>query len=129
MQTTDIRDRADIELLINTFYDKVRENQRIGYIFNDVAKVDWDAHLPVMYDFWETNLFGTQRYSGNPMTKHLALSRQTALTEEHFNEWLRLFTDTVDALFSGETADDAKFRAGNIARLMLYKIEVQKTTS
>jgi hypothetical protein len=46
----DIENRKDIEQLINAFYDKVREDELIGFIFNDVAKVNWQKHLPVMYD-------------------------------------------------------------------------------
>ena len=37
----DIANRDDIILLINTFYEKVKKDQVIGYIFNDVAKVNW----------------------------------------------------------------------------------------
>jgi hemoglobin len=53
----DIADRKDIEQLINSFYDKVRADELIGYIFNDVANVDWPHHMPVMYDFWEGIIF------------------------------------------------------------------------
>ena len=43
----DIENRGDIILLINTFYEKVKRDEVIGYIFNDVAKVNWEKHLPV----------------------------------------------------------------------------------
>jgi len=45
------------------------------------------------------------------------------MTALQFNEWLRLFRSTVDELFIGEKAEEAKVRAENIARLMLHKIE------
>ena len=57
------------------------------------------------------------------MEKHITLSRMTSMTEIQFNEWLLLFTTTVDKLFEGEIANEAKFRAVNIARLMLLKIQ------
>ena len=47
----DIANRTDIELLVNKFYDKVTADTTIGYIFTDVAKVNWELHLPRMYDF------------------------------------------------------------------------------
>lgn len=50
--------RQDIEDLVNRFYDKVQKDETIGFFFNDVAKVDWDHHLPKMYSFWETLLRG-----------------------------------------------------------------------
>ena len=37
---TDIRNRKDIEKLVNTFYDKVKTDEVIGYLFNDVAQVN-----------------------------------------------------------------------------------------
>ncbi len=55
----DIENRKDIELLVRSFYDKVKADDTIGYIFNDIAKVNWEKHLPVMFDFWENVLFYT----------------------------------------------------------------------
>ena len=67
---TDIRNRKDIEKLINAFYDKVKVDEVIGYFFNDVAKVNWEIHLPKMYDFWENILFYTANFEGNPMDEN-----------------------------------------------------------
>lgn len=119
----DISTHEDVVLLVNTFYEKVKNNPAIGHIFNEVVNVDWEKHLPVMYSFWASLLLGHQSYKGNPMLKHVELSKTTSLTEKEFSEWLRLFTETVDELFQGETANEAKIRAVNIARLMLFKIE------
>lgn len=119
----DIQNRSDIELLANTFYEKVRENKMLGYIFNDVAKINWESHLPKMYSFWASILLGEHSFSGNPMQKHIALSKITEMTDKEFSEWLYLFIETVDELFVGEKANEAKLRAGNIARLMLHNIQ------
>jgi|SRR5690554_190640 hemoglobin len=119
----DIQNRSDIELLVNTFYEKVRENKMLGYIFNDVAKINWESHLPKMYSFWASILLGEHSFSGNPMQKHIALSKITEMTDKEFSEWLYLFIETVDELFVGEKANEAKLRAGNIARLMLHNIQ------
>jgi hemoglobin len=118
----DITNRKDIELLINTFYEKVKTNEIIGYIFSEVAKVDWVSHMPVMYSFWASVLLDERSYDGNPMPVHIDLSKRTPMTEAAFNEWLMLFRTTTDELFEGEKADEAKFRAENIARLMMHKI-------
>lgn len=119
----DITHRDDVELLVDTFYGQVRANAVIGPIFDDVAQIDWQEHLPKMYSFWSSILLDEHSYSGNPMIKHIALSRLTEMGEKQFGEWLRLFHATVDALFNGEKADEAKRRADNIARLMQYKIQ------
>jgi len=80
----DIEKREDIILLVNSFYDKVKANTTIGHIFSEVSNVNWEHHLPVMYDFWGGILLDERSYSGNPMAKHIALSRQYPLTAEHF---------------------------------------------
>lgn len=118
----DIESKADIPLLINTFYGKVRNNGVIGHIFNDVAKLDWEHHLPVMYDFWESVLFHTGPYARNPMTVHKALHERYPLSADHFKEWLRLFRETVDELYEGLNADIIKQRAASIATVMQLKI-------
>ena len=118
-----ITDRNHIELLVDTFYDRVKLHPILGPIFNDMAKVDWNLHLPKMYNFWASILLGDQSYEGNPMTRHIQLSRSIPMAENEFNEWIALFTKTVDDLFEGEKAEEAKTRAANIARLMLHKIQ------
>ncbi len=119
----DIETRQDVKLLVDSFYKKVEINPVIGYIFTDVAKVDWQHHLPKMYNFWSSIILGDQSYEGNPMLTHIKLGKQTPLGEKEFEEWLLLFNATVDELFEGAKADEAKLRAGNIARLMLFKVQ------
>jgi len=118
----DIENRKDVEQLINSFYDKVKQDDVIGFIFNDVAKVNWEKHLPVMYDFWEGIIFLTSQYSGNPMEVHMNLNRRVKLSKEHFERWLKLFTETVDELFEGKKANLAKEKAISIAGIIETKI-------
>lgn len=126
MQKKDITNREDIVLLVNAFYEKVRKNPVLGYIFDDVARIDWEQHLPKMYSFWSSILLSEHSYTGNPMLTHLALSKRAPMTEEAFSEWIQLFTETVEEHFSGVNAIIAKTRAENIARLMLYKIQMDQ---
>lgn len=119
----DIVARGDIEKLVNSFYDKVKKDNTIGYIFNDIAKVDWPHHLPIMYDFWEMVLFGKGPYKGDPMTKHIQLNKKISLESTHFDRWKELFYETIDEHFAGNKAEEAKLRATNIASLMLYRVQ------
>ncbi|MBK7681369.1 MAG: group III truncated hemoglobin [Bacteroidetes bacterium] len=82
-----------------------------------------ETHLPKMYSFWSSLLLGEHSFTGNPMATHIALSKNIPLTALEFSEWIQLFNATVDDLFEGEKANEAKIRAANIARLMLFKIE------
>jgi len=122
----DLSNREDVELLVDTFYDKVKANATIGFIFNDIAKVDWKNHLPRMYSFWASILLGEHSFSGNPMDKHIQLSKIAPMTDKEFSEWLKIFIQTTDELFEGEKAEEAKTRASNIARLMLHKINTSQ---
>lgn len=119
---TDITSRADVEKLLLCFYEKVKTDPVIGYIFTAVARVDWEHHIPVIADFWETILLDHPVYQKNAMEVHYALNRKVPLQPEHFNRWLLLFTETVNELYEGKTAALAKTRAHSIAGLMQYKI-------
>lgn len=111
----DIQTPDDIRTLIDGFYATVREDEVIGYIFNDVAKVDWPHHLPRMYAFWEFLLLGRDTYMGNPIEPHYRVHAQEPLTGDHFDRWVALFEAAVDAHFAGRVAEDAKTRARLIA--------------
>ena len=125
MNTTtrpDIAGRAEIERLVNTFYAKVREDDLLGFIFNDVAKTDWGAHLPKMYSFWETMLFRSGGFVGNPLAAHARLVPLTAMGRPQFDRWLAVFTATVDELFTGENAERIKNAAADMANVIHAKI-------
>ncbi|WP_297707476.1 group III truncated hemoglobin [uncultured Eudoraea sp.] len=117
----DIENRKDIEHLVNEFYAKVLKDEEIGFFFNEIVHIDWKKHFPIMYDFWETILFDTMKYKGNPMTKHIVLSKKEPMTSEHFERWLLLWNQTVNENFTGDRASEAIKRAKMIADLMKYK--------
>ncbi|MDX5396941.1 MAG: group III truncated hemoglobin, partial [Hymenobacteraceae bacterium] len=48
----DILAQEDIIKLVDTFYEKVNQDELLAPVFNDFAAVNWQTHLPVMYDFW-----------------------------------------------------------------------------
>ena len=118
----DIQNRSDIEILVKAFYEKVKTDSLIGPIFNEVIQVNWENHLPVMFDFWENTLFYTGSYTGNPMKLHQHLNGIFPLTSEHFKQWNILFISTVDELFEGDKALLAKQRATSISTVMQIKI-------
>src|SRR5690606_7053274 len=114
----DVENEEDIKLLVDTFYDSINKDTLLSPIFNSFANVYWDHHLPVMYNFWSTVLLGSMSYKGQPFPKHMRLPIQLV----HFNRWVDLFSATVDLLFSGERAEEAKQKAINIARIFKMKL-------
>jgi hemoglobin len=126
---SDLTDRKDIVRLVDAFYDRVRADPTLGPIFDGVAHVDWGRHLPKMYDFWESVLFGTIGFKGDPLVAHRDLARRTPLTTVEFGRWLQLFHGSVDVLFAGPRAEGAKMRASRIASVMLGHIAADRAAS
>lgn len=117
----DIKDREDIEKLVNAFYCKIKADKEIIYFFDDVAKVNWKAHMLKMYGFFENILFSEGNYDGNPMIAHEELHKKSPVNLNHFNHWNTLFEKTVDELFAGDKAEEIKRRAINISAAMIHK--------
>lgn len=111
----DLRDRADIERLVSTFYQAAFRDPLIGPIFTEVAHMDLDHHLPIMCDFWQTVLFQAGLYRRNALQLHVLLHAKHPLEQEHFDRWLEIWVATVDELFAGEKAELAKEQGHRIA--------------
>jgi len=119
MKTKEIETIEDIKLLVDSFYGKVRNNDVLAPIFNSVIQDRWPTHLQKMYTFWETVLLGSHTYNGHPFVPHAELP----VDQHHFEEWLRLFYETLDAHFHGDKAEEAKWRAGKMAEMFYYRIQ------
>lgn len=127
MSTTDerhdIATRADCARLTRAFYEKAMTDPLIGYLFTDVAQLDLEAHLPVITSFWETILLGAGTYSGGAFAVHASLNRLSPLRPPHFERWLWLWRGTVDELFAGPKADEAKAHANRVARAFVRRLQ------
>jgi len=119
----DISSRQDIEQLIIAFYEKVKPDPTIGFIFTEIIPINWEHHIPVIVDFWEGILLDNPVYQKNAMEVHYHLNNQIPLQKVHFETWLTLFRSTVDELFEGKIADLAKTRAKSIADVMQFKMD------
>ena len=119
MINKDISNIEDIQLLVNSFYSTVQKDELIGAIFNEKIGDRWPEHLEKMYRFWQTILLDTHSYSGSPFPPH----KQLPVEKEHFDRWMEIFTATTDDLFLGPIADEAKYRARNMAEMFNYKID------
>lgn len=118
----DIGSREDLFLLVKNFYNKLLTDDSINYLFTDVANINLEHHLPVLVDFWDNILFGSDTYRKNAMLPHLILHKKSPLKKHHFETWLKYFQVTVDELFEGNKAFLAKERAQSIATVMQIKI-------
>lgn len=123
----DIQDRDDVFLLVSEFYIKVRKDTILGPFFNNVIK-DWDTHIDHLTTFWESSLFMTkkleQRYKGNPLEVHVKVDKENnhSITELHFGIWINLWFATLDELFEGIVAENAKRRARKMGTFLYLSI-------
>lgn len=121
----DISNTDDIKLLVDSFYAKVREDDLLKDIFNNVIRDRWPEHLEKMYRFWQTVLLEEHTYYGSPFVPHAKLP----VDKEHFERWLKLFYGTVDTFFTGEKAERAKWQGERMAEMFLSKIQYYRNNS
>lgn len=119
----EIETRTDIEIFIKAFYKKVIIDPTIGHIFTEIFPINWEHHIPLISDFWETILLDNPVYKNNAMGVHFEMNKIFPLRKIHFDAWLHLFNDTLDELFVGEKVMLAKKRALGIAQVMLLKMD------
>src|SRR5688572_31290715 len=100
----------DVGLLVRRFYQAVIPDPLLGPIFHDLP-VDWSEHIPKLVDFWSDRLLGTHAYTGNPVAAHRPVHDRFPFGEAELARWLELWEETVDELFTGDTAELAKQRA------------------
>ena len=119
----DITTLKDIQFLVDQFYAVVQKNPFLGPIFNARLAGHWEMHHRKLYRFWHTVLLRRPDYFGDPVPMHFDLN----IDQRHFDEWLRIWIEIVDANFEGMIAERAKFRGKTIGKAFLAKIKKAKT--
>ncbi|TJY35820.1 group III truncated hemoglobin [Pontimicrobium aquaticum] len=122
MGKKDIKTRDDVYLLVSSFYKKVRKDDTLDPFFDRIN--DWDEHLDRLTTFWESSLFLQTKYYGNPLEAHVKADNEhgNKISEFHFGVWLNLWFQTIDELFAGETAENAKRRARKMGTFLYLQI-------
>jgi hemoglobin len=119
----DIEHIADIQLFTNRFYDLLAADELLKPIFIDrLGEGNWQEHLNHIYDFWETVLLGGTNYKRQSFLPHASMD----LEQIHFDQWLKLFAQSIDEQFTGTKADEAKQKANTMAILFMSKINYYK---
>ncbi|MFK7756529.1 MAG: group III truncated hemoglobin [Flavobacteriales bacterium] len=114
----EIKDRKDIRKLVGIFYGTIRKNEVLGPIFNKaIPEETWEAHMEKITDFWDSAVFGTMTFKGNPATKHVELDKANnySIDQKHFAIWLTHWKEIIDANYTGAVAENMKLRAEKMA--------------
>ena len=117
---SDISTPSDIRLLVETFYRELVIDPMIAKFF---VGLELEHHLPRIRAFWEMVLLNEPGYTTNVTEVHLKLHQRIPMERAHFDRWLELLRNTVDRLFAGPNAEEAKMRALSIATVMLVKVQ------
>lgn len=119
----EIENREDVSLIVRSFYAKVRTDETLAHIFNNII-TNWEEHLEKLTDFWTMQLFGGKVYNGNPIKVHQEVDDQSnhEVTAYHFGTWLNLWFETIDANFTGENADTLKRRARKMQTVLMVSM-------
>lgn len=110
-----------IAALVDTFYARVRQDETLGPVFEQVVGDAWEPHLAKMRAFWSSLVLASGRYKGNPMIAHLKLLPR--IGEHHFERWLSLWRQTTAELFPQHVAENFVWRAENMAERVLGMID------
>ena len=121
----DLHNIEDIKKMVDHFYGLVRQDDVLAPVFLEKIPGDWTPHLETMYRFWNAILFNIHEYSGNPLMKHMTLPIQ----QIHFERWIELFYKTVNELFDGPVAEDAKTKAMVIAHTFYRRMKISNKLS
>ncbi|MEH0071535.1 group III truncated hemoglobin [Pannonibacter sp. Pt2-lr] len=87
---------------MDSFYDAVRADERLGPIFEARMAGHWDAHLERMKSFWGSVLLKTGEYKGRPVPAHLPMRQE--VESDDFRRWLTLFRQTARSVFADPEA-------------------------
>jgi hemoglobin len=115
--TNDLDSREQIGEMVRRFYADVTQDDLLGPMFNQVARVDWSEHLPKLTAFWCRALLGEPGYQGNPFRAHALVHERRPFTAAHFERWLSLFHETIELGWTGPNARRALDLADNVARV------------
>lgn len=94
-------DDTFIDLMVEDFYTRVRQESRLGPIFEGAIGQNWESHLPKMKAFWGAIIFSDSRFNGSPVKTHQGLSN---VAPDDFEIWLKLFRETLDDIAPTEEA-------------------------
>lgn len=112
--------KAHIEQLVTHFYQRVQKDDLLGPVFNDIAKVDWEHHIPLLCQFWNSIMLKTHEYHGSAYMKHVLIGQQTDIQETHFTRWLKLFRQEAKKHLPAQAAAEIIQRAELIGNSLKF---------
>ncbi len=103
--------------MVDRFYSKILKDDLLADFFierlgDEMITDEWQSHLTLLTDFWASITLGDTSYNSQPVKPHMHME---GLNREAFERWLELFFETVQKLYTEETANIFKKRSEMIA--------------
>ena len=110
--------KENLNKLVISFYTKVLKDELIGPIFTDILGKDlkneqWKAHIQLLTDFWASIALGESAYTGSPFAPHVQFADRLSINA--FEQWLKLFFETLNTIYEPKLAQLFLARSKNIA--------------
>ncbi|QZE13601.1 group III truncated hemoglobin [Halosquirtibacter laminarini] len=120
----DIENTQDITLLVETFYRDLCKISEMDNLYNEVIKIDWETHIPIMVRFWGSLVLREGGYRGNILSHHHHVMEKYPLTQEMFHTWENCFLETLNRLFQGPNSDKTKKRVRAMSQSLIKKLDI-----
>ena len=126
----ELNDEQDIATLIDSFYKKVLEHDRLAYFFTEAIH-NWSFHKQQFIKYWSSQILFTDSYEGTPLHRHVHIDQhfEKGFTRQHFDDWAALWQETVEELFVGDKAELAKECGVNMAKNIYLKMFLNREFS
>ena len=111
MKFDEISEEA-LQVLVDRFYGKVRQDPLIGPVFNGAIS-NWPEHLDKLQAFWSSVMLTSGRYKGRPLPAHV--KHGDSIDAAAFARWLGLWQETTGELFDPPLAAALQDKAKRIA--------------
>lgn len=125
MQAQEIT-QENIRTLVMSFYTKIIKDDIVGPFFiaklgDDMSNEHWKTHLEIIVGFWISLAIGTPRYTGSLFVPHTKLGD---VKRETFEQWLKLFRETLDEVYISPIAEKFHERAMIIAGNFMRNLRI-----
>jgi hemoglobin len=116
-RSRDITTSNDVGVIVRHFYRAVIADPLLGPLFERYG-IDWPHHIPKLELYWEHVLLERPGAPVNTIAAHGPVQRATPFDEPHIDRWLALWEETVDDLYLGPIAEQARARARQVGRAL-----------
>jgi hemoglobin len=114
--------KENLNKMVVKFYAAVLKDEIVAPFFieklgDNLGTFLWKTHIELLTNFWASLALGDTTYKGNPFTPHL---RVKGLQRKTFEQWLKIFFETVESIYEPEITEmfrrRSTFMAGNFMR-------------